>query len=204
VWFGQGRRRVGDLLPEGRAARLQVGDHVLHRRVSIIGRLGHHLLEHLIEFRRHVLAEIAEGRNGLFVTGQYPLGDRAATVDRVSREEVEKRATEAIDVASLVGAPAVQGLFRRHVIDCAHHLTASSQTRHPRSLGVNTVLDPCQPHVEDFHRAFRIQQQVRGLDVSMDDAPGVGVLKPLGCLNDVIESLFELKRPALSQTTWAI
>ena len=72
----------------------------------------------------------------------------------------------------------IHGLLRGHVVHGAHHLARAGQL----ILLAAGRLQSRQAHVQDLDRALLIQQQVRGLDVPVDDALLVCVLPARGPL----------------------
>ena len=120
---------------------------------------------------------------------QNSVDHRVGLVHRLAREQVEQRAAQAVDVGPGVGVAGVRRLLGRHVVDRAHHLAALRQAcpRWPACREFSSM--PGQAHVEDLHRALRVQQQVRRLDVAVDHALVVGVLQAPGRLEDVVDGL---------------
>jgi len=51
------------------------------------------------------------------------------------------------------------------------------------------LFNPSQPHVENLDHTLLIQQQVGGLDVSMDDTFAVSKLQALCSLQNVVDGL---------------
>ena len=127
---------------------------------------------------------------------QENLHQRLALVGRMASQKPVERAAQGINVGSMVGYVAVQCLLRRHVVAGAHHLAGRRQPfRAARAcLGPR---DESQAHVEDLDGAFLIQKQVARLDVAVDDALAVGVLKPASRLQDVLDRLGDRERPMI-------
>lgn len=58
-------------------------------------------------------------------------------------------------------------------------------------------VDPSQPHVENLDRPLGVDQQVRRLDVAMNDTLLVSELQPARRLNDAPDSMFGRQGPVL-------
>jgi hypothetical protein len=91
---------------------------------------------------------------------------------------VQDRA-ERVDVGALVDDAVVPGLFGRHV---------SGRTA---AIAGALVLAECHAPVEDHDLAVGADQDVRRLEVAVDDALAVGVLGDLADLDEVAEQAAE-------------
>ena len=125
--------------------------------------------------------------------GLNPLGERALRERGPPGEQVVERAAERVDVGACVGLVAVFGLLRRQVIGRAEHLLAMLL----RQRLVVLALGEGEAEVEDLHGAAGVEDQVRRLDVAMDESFLVGVLKAEGRLPDVVHRLPQRQRPIL-------
>ena len=108
--------------------------------------------------------------------GQQLCHQRIAVVGGFAGEQVVERAAEAINVGPRVGVLGAEGLLRGHVIHGAHDGPGAGQFG--LGCGIAAGVDPGQAHVENLDRALLVEQQIGGLDVSMDDALPVGEFKP--------------------------
>jgi hypothetical protein len=119
---------------------------------------------------------------------------RAAIVSPVSGEHVKQRAAQAVNVRAGIGPGGVGGLFGSHEIHGSHDAAGQRQTG-AGSLGIaQRVVDPRQPHVQDFHQAFVVEQQIRGLDVAVDHPLLMGMGQALGGLQDAVDGLPDRQR----------
>ena len=99
-----------------------------------------------------------------------------------------------------VGLPRVEGLFRCHEIDRSEEHTEIGRivvfTHAPSRSSA------CQPHVENLHRALRVQQQVGRFDVAMNDAAAVRIMQAARRLHDAREWPGESTAVPGSSTGW--
>ena len=82
-------------------------------------------------------------------------------------------------------------LLGSHVVHGSHDGACAGQI----GLSGGVSLNPSQAHVEDLDSPLLIQQQVRRLDVAMDDSLGMCRFQACGRLQDAIEGLFQRERP---------
>ena len=95
---------------------------------------------------------------------------------RPQREQLVERCAERIDIGAMVEHHArALRLFRAHVTERAQQVAGH------REVGV--ALDTCQAEVGEPQAAAGVDQEVRGLDIAVDDAAGVGMLQRLGRLD---------------------
>ena len=86
-----------------------------------------------------------------------------------------------------------------HVVDRADQDVALRQAR-VRDAGTERPFDDaetCHAHVEDLQRAAGLEQQVRRLDVPMDDVGLVDGLEPSGRLDDAVDRPGDVHGPLL-------
>ena len=60
-------------------------------------------------------------------------------------------------------------------------------------------IEPGQTHVENFHRAPFVDQQIPRLDVAVNDSFAVREFQPTGGLQNAIERRFHIQRPVLAE-----
>ena len=164
---GVGRRLQGDrALADAEAAQVlaqRVGRRVAHRRV-----LRQQLGDDRLERPRHVGDELVERRR---VVVHLPVGDAHRVVAgerRTPGDHLVHHDAERVEVAARVGLGAL-GLLRREVRRRAHHRAGLGEVR----LG-RRVEGPGDAEVGDLHRAVRADEDVRRLDVAVDEPGGVG------------------------------
>ena len=192
----------------------QLGHHLRHRLRPILRPLRDHALEDGVErvvgwdsvpTRRHAIGAGTESQPTLLVHERWNcrvlmrhqlLHDRVAVVQTLACQQVVQRTTERIDVAPRIGMLGVHRLFGGHVIDRPHDRPGRSQ---PCSFGraSDRVLDPRQTHIENLHRPLRVDQQIRRLDVAMNDSLLVSELQSPRRLNDAANGLLNRQRPVL-------
>ena len=184
---------VGDSPPHDRGLGVQPRLQELRRRLPRRDRAARraHGLAHLARGREALLGVLGEGavhdgqEKGRQVGHPAPQGLRVVLEDlvedgvhglRVERlvagEQLVEDGAHREEVGALVHLLAPH-LLGRHVVGRAHH---RARARH---LG---DAQPGEAEVEDLHREVREDADVRGLQVAVDDALGVGVGEPLADL----------------------
>ena len=99
----------------------------------------------------------------------------AAAKGGLKRQKFVERHSQRVDVRSLVDdAVSGQSLLGARVAEGADPVTGARQTEIAGKVGQTEIRDPECP--------VGIDQEVRGLDVSMKDAQAVGVVECSGCL----------------------
>lgn len=106
-------------------------------------------------------------------------GQGAVREDRRAGKHVVPGAAEGIDVAASVCGGTVPGLFRGDVVDGADGRARTCDAGLARVVGRAS-----EPHVGELDDTVSTDEKVRGLDVPMNDAPGVGLLESGGRLPD--------------------
>jgi len=157
---------------------VQVGDHLAHRRVTLGRRLGHHLLEEAVQLFGYVGSLGSQRGDRALVMGLDDLVGRLARVRRTPGQQVVKRASQPVDVGPSVDRVGVGGLLRGHVLDRAHGLAGTRHLFAGRLGGP----EPGEPQVENLQLPLLIHDQVRRLDVPVNQLVLMGVLKPHGRL----------------------
>ena len=91
-------------------------------------------------------------------------------------QKLVERHAERINVGSLVDDPSPgQGLLGAHVTERTDHVAGMSQAE--------ITGKPRQSEIGDPERTIRVDQQVGRLDVAMEDAQTMGVVKCIGRLS---------------------
>ncbi len=143
------------------------------RRVAFGGDLGHRLLHDRLELDGDPGVDLARG-------GRVVLLDPAQHVDAIvagerghEGQQLVNRGAQRVHIGAPVeGRPAGPGLFGAHVARGAEGLAGQGQ--------VEAAADPRQAEIRDPDVARLVDQEVRGLDVSMHDLVGVGVFQADG------------------------
>ena len=100
-----------------------------------------------------------------------------------------QRATQAVNVCSRIDRVAVERLLRREIVRRAEHFLVM---RYGQRILVLNIEEPGQAHVQEFDRAVGVNQQVRRLDVAVNESRSMSMLQPLGRLPDVLDRVSEI------------
>ena len=100
-----------------------------------------------------------------------------------------QRATQAVNVCPRIDRVAVERLLRREIVRRAEHFLVM---RHGQRILVLNIEEPGQAHVQEFDRAVGVNQQVRRLDVAVNESRSMSMLQPLGRLPDVLDRVSEI------------
>ena len=145
----------------------------LGRRVALLRVLRQALQHERLQIARDPRVELARRPRRLVL---HPV-DQPALVRIVERrpecQQLVERQAQAIDVALRQGLALEP--FRSHEADRADDVAGVRQLLRPFGLG--------QPEVGDPHRPLQIEQQVRRLDVAVQDTLAVGVGQRVGGLD---------------------
>ena len=117
------------------------------------------------------------------------LGQRAFGKGRMPREQEVQRAAQGINVGAVIEVRGFQGLLGGHVIDGPKGRFAGR-----RPAGFVALVQAGQAQIENLDHPLVVHQQVRGLDVAVDEIAGVGVGQSLGGLADVVCRTVEVQR----------
>ena len=166
----------------------EVGPQLVHQLIPVVGRLGEHLRDDVLEQRRHVRARAAErGRRVVQdLRGGFQPRGRAKRV-RAGHGFVEHHAQRE-DVRPAVDLVPPH-LFRRHVGQRAQDGAALGQIRTGLRLGIPSVHTLGQPEVEHLHMPACREHDVRRLQVAMDDLGGLRRFEGLADLHRDPEDL---------------
>ena len=117
------------------------------------------------ELGRHLRIERPDVGGRLLLVLDQLLQDRPAGEGRPAGEHVEERAAQRVEVAAHVDVARVAGLLGADVVERAQGHAALGQAV------VAAALEPArQAHVDQLGPPLRRQDDVRRLDVAMDDA----------------------------------
>ena len=96
---------------------------------------------------------------------------------------------ERVDVGAVIEVRSFQGLLGGHVID-----SPKGRLARRRPARFVALVQACQAQIEDLDHPLVVHQQVRGLDVAVDEVSGVGMGKALRGLADVVCRAVEAQR----------
>ena len=167
--------------PVCQSRMLQIVEQFGGRLISVLGFLGHHPLQdgrHSLGDVRLLVARIGDRFDRVSL---QLVGDASFGVGRLARQHLIPGAAERIEVAANVGQLAVASLFGRHVVHRAHCRAGASDVRFERIIDRTS-----QTKVRHFHHAVARDQQVRRLDVAVNNVLFVGVLQ---CSGDLLDDL---------------
>ncbi len=156
--------------------RLELVAQVAGRGHAVAGLLLQAVAEEAVEGPGQAGVEL-DGRERLVLEDRGdPLGPRPAAEGEPARRPLEEDDAEREDVGAVVERLAPQ-LLRRHVGDRPGEVGVDRRRRPvvvpAEELGQGQE-DPGQAEVQDLERPRRVDHDVHGLEVAVDDAPGVG------------------------------
>ena len=123
----------------------------------------------------------------MLAVGDEPLHHRVAAEQRLPRQQEVEGAAQGIDVGTVVGTPGVQRLLGSHVVHGAENASGLRQV----VGGFVGRLEAGDPQVKYLDGAVVVEDQVRRLDVAVDDALGMGVFQTAGRLNGSVHGLLD-------------
>ncbi len=164
------RLAAGERRPERLARQTQIGQHLGHARVAILGALGQRTRHDAVELGRNLRIDQRDGLGLVAQDRSHQLGGRVAGERQASREHLVEHHTPRPDVATRVDGLAAQ-VLRSHV-DRGSAGELGSRARFV------TLRHQRQTEVHDAHRALGVDDDVAALDVAVDDAPLVRCLEP--------------------------
>ena len=147
---------------------LHGGCHLLAVGVAVVGVLGRGLVHYLLYLVAHVGVEVGHAGQGLAGHGALDFleGEARGVVGRAAREHGVDEHADGVEVRTVVYLAPID-LLGTHVGGGAHvHLLVD---------GVGLRHDLRDTEVHHLHVAVVLDHDVRGLDVAVDNALGVGV-----------------------------
>jgi len=182
------------------AQRLEVLSHPGHVRVALVPLLGHHLARDAFELAAQAGLELGRGAGILPEDRVQDLHGVVASERRTPGKQLIEHDAEREHIAASVErlAPSLLG---RHVGHGSDHGSGLLQLHDPAprvvtAVGRWRVLR--QAEIEELHTPSVADHHVGGLDVSVDDALGVGLSQGLGQLRDDVQG-FAGREGALHQ-----
>src|SRR5262249_16074868 len=125
---------------------------------------------------------------GIELMAQQLLRPPAAWKRCLAGKQKIERAAETVQVAANISAAAVLGSLRRHVIGRARAACQVRAIGQSDEFSRNRPGEACKAQIKYFYDARLGDQQLRRFDVSMDQAPLMGILQAEGCLPDMVTS----------------
>jgi hypothetical protein len=135
-------------------------------------------------------APLARVGRRLGQVGEADLGDTAARKGRVARERLVEDAAERIHVAR-AGRLLPLDQFGREVVRRPEELAVGGEASRIRASG--------KPEVGERCGALTVEEHVRGLDVAVQDAPGVEGVEPTPELGSEVGGLVDPEWPQRPQ-----
>ena len=158
--------------------------------VAVFRILFHEPAKDLAKPLRHVGPEDLDRRRWVLLMLQELLHHGAVGKGGPAHEHEKNRASERVEVAADVGRPWVAGLFGRDVVEGAERHAADGEI-----LVAGHVVQPCQAHVDDAGAAGGRDDDVRWLDVAVDDVSLGGMLECVGHLDRHIDRAGHVEGP---------
>ena len=161
--------------------------------------MRHHLVHDANDLGRQVGQVLGDRHVPAADPLAQPLDRRRAGERQLPRHQVIHGAAKAVDVAPPVDLAATR-LLGRHVVDGAHR---DAVGRGERRRGVGLHQD-AESQVQDLDLPLAAQQDVRGLDVAVNDPLVVRVSQAHGCLRGILHHLQRGDRPLLQSLSQAV
>ena len=120
-----------------------------------------------------IVTQVAEAKNRFEQVAIHLLSHRRVAIvaeRRATGEQKTQRATQGVQIRAVIHRVCIVPLLGGHVVGSAQHLPRLRELPRLGTVGQQ----PRQPEVEHFHLALLGEQQIRRLDVAMDQALGVG------------------------------
>ena len=188
LFFGRvlvGNLFVKDLARDrglGQLGVIQFLNQVGGRLIAIFRLLGHHSLNHSRQSLGNIRIHVARVGNRLDGMRLQFVGHASFRIRRRPRQHLIPGTPQRIQIAADVGQFAVARLLGRHVVDGANGGSG------PGDVGFQGVVDRSgQAQVRHFDITIATNQQVRRLDVPVNDILFEGMLQPGGDLLDDVD-----------------
>ena len=189
---GRGRPGRGEFDPEVVGHGRQVGDEFGGSLVAILGILLHEPVEDQSKPLRHVGPQGVDRRWRVLLMLQELLHHGAVGEWGPAHEHEKHGAAEGVKIAADVGRPRIAGLFGGDVVKGAERHAADGEI-----LIAGHVVQAGQAHVNDAGPAGGRDDDVRWLDVAVDDVALGGMFECVGYLDRDVDRAGQIERPFL-------
>ena len=177
-------------------------NNIRHAPRTIRGRLGDHFLERPVQLRRHIRTQFRQVGDGRGSVPDDLAVERQAVNGRLTNEQEVERVTEAVDIRPMIHLLRIHRLFGSHVAMGSEGRAVARQLMFfLRDGNLPEVGQTGQSQVGNLDHPARSQQQITRLDVAMDDAFFVGVLKTASRLERVVHRKAKRQRTMPIHTT---
>ena len=159
--------------------RQEVANQLLGRLVAAVAILGHELGDDPGEFGRHGRIEAANLGWRLLLVLEQLLQHGPARERRLPREHLKQGAAQRVQITANIDVAGIAGLLGTDIIKCSQGHPALGQP----VIGI--ALEPTgQAHIHELGSSLRREDDIRRLDIAVDDAAR-------GCMD---QGLGDLKR----------
>ena len=172
----------------------QFADQLVGLLITVFGLLGQQRVEDRHDLIVQIRPEQAWIRRMLAAVAQQLLQQRPFGKRRLAGEHEVERAAQRVQVAADVRDPRVPRLLRRDVVEGSERHAAGRQV-----VSIRFHAQPSQTHVHQLGAPFGGHQDVRRLDVPVDDMTLRGVLQGLGYLQHVADRFAQRQRSMLAR-----
>ena len=118
--------------------------------------------------------------------GHQAFDDCVVLVNRPAGDQKKQRATQAVNIRPCIRRARIHGLFGSHVINRTHQNAGSGQPGY-RSMVLAGLFKTSEPHIQNLDGSRFILQQIRRLDIPMNDPAAMCIGEPLCGLSNALD-----------------